>query len=298
MSMDELTHHDPPPGKRDPRRGALLLYLVGMIVALGVSPVLSVLESNAVDSTVAMFLMPICLLTPFFVTVGYSFALPLLWFRTTIGRYGMGALVPLPLWILFLLGTWLTYPDPDGKMWSQITACFVLALIGGCVPISLVMGIGRWRLGIGATDPIPIGVNDLFALITFVAVVFASLRHAGLFGDLEIGLMILIIAFYSLIGAVVFASLLLAMRMVLGADDRPLRPRNLLGVVLTMLLMTSVWSTLLISNDGVFSQSTSPILHLFLFSAISWLVAAGTALAIGCWLRRFEFRLTTAAMDR
>jgi hypothetical protein len=242
--------------------------------------------------------MPICLMTPFFVMVGYAFALPLLWFRTTIGRYGMGVLVPLPLWILFLLGTWLTYPDPDGQMWSQITACLVLGLIGGCVPISLVMGIGRWRLGIGATDPIPIGVNDLFALITFVAVVFASLRQSGLFGDLEIGLMMLIIAFYSLIGAVVFASLLLAMRMVLGADDRPLRRMNMIGVVLTMLLMTSVWSILLISNDGVFSQSTTPILHLFVFSAISWLIAAGTALAIGCWLRRFGFRLTTAAMDR
>ena len=73
--MSDLTHQvELPPEKRDPRRGVLLLYLVGMIVGLGVSPVLHVLESSAADSTVAMFLMPICLMTPFFVMVGYAFA--------------------------------------------------------------------------------------------------------------------------------------------------------------------------------------------------------------------------------
>ena len=72
---------------------------------------------------------------------------------------------------------------------------------------------------------------------------------------------------------------------------------NLIGVAFTMLLMTGAWSMLLLANDGVFSQSPDPILQLAILSAVSWLIAAGSAVAIGWWLRRYGFRLTSASIQ-
>ena len=299
--MNELPHpvHEPP-GGRDPLRGALLLYLLAMIAALGVHPVIKLSGSLTSTYDLNTFLIPIAAMIPFFVAVGFAFALPLLWFRTTIARYGMGVLVPIPLWILFALGAWLSFDEMDSEVWSQITVCLVLSLAGGCVPISLVMGLGRWRLGIGSTAPVPIGTKDLLGLITFVALALAYLRQSRLFDepDLPIGILILSISFYGLVGAVVFASLLLAMKITLDNDNRPFRPMNLVGVALTVLLTMGVWSILLMAGDGIFTASLEPFLLLLMYSAVSWLVAAGSALAIGWWLRRHGFRLSTAAIDR
>jgi len=71
---------------RDPTRGILLLYAAGVIVALGVIPVIHTAQSFSGFSWFGLAFVPVALMTPMLIMIGYAFAIPLLWFRNTIVR--------------------------------------------------------------------------------------------------------------------------------------------------------------------------------------------------------------------
>ena len=199
-----------------------------------------------------------------------------------------------------MLGFQLSADSIPVDMWVQATAVLLMALVGGFLPISVVMGISRWRLGFGYASPIPVGVNDFLALIAFVAVVFAYLRQTELFGGAgsDFGIVLLGISFYALIGAAVTSSLLIAMRLVLQIDGPRSFPMKLVEIAFTLLLVTTAWTLIWVSDSGSFSRGFNGVVELLVLCGVSWGVASGSAVAIAWWLRRCGCRLATATTEK
>ena len=148
--------------------------------------------------------------------------------------------------------------------------------------------------------PAPIGITDLMALTACGAVVLGFQRSWGPFSDEQIPLdtLVLITAFYSLVGAGIAMALLLPLRMMLGADRRPFLWPNLVGVALTVGVVTAAWALPIFSENWSGSVGISPLLMWLAISASTWLTAAATAVVVCWWLRRYRFELTSAALER
>jgi hypothetical protein len=284
---------------RHPIWGGVILLLIAAAESFLVGYVLSNITEWA-DEDSLEFLLPVTLLIPSLMTIGFAFTIPLLWLRRVAGRSLVALAAAFSLWGSLSLGLHLSQSGWDAEPWLQVTGVLLLAFVGASLPIGLVMWLFHWRIQAPgyAAPPAPIGIIDLMALTALGAVVFGYERMWGPFSDDQIpwNILVLITVFYSLIGVVITSSLLLAMRMMLGVDRRPFVWPNVVGMVLTVALVSATWA-LPFTSESV-PGSLPAVLMWLILSAVSWLTAAATACAVCWWLRRYGFQLTSTAMAR
>ena len=287
--------------ERDPVRGILVLFAASALLSLSVGPLISLIELFDSGDGIFEFVVPISLFFSALIMIGFAFAIPLLWFQRIAKRCFFAFVAPTALWLL-LLGGFVPFGDMDGESWLMGTSLLLLGCVGASIPLGLVMWLLRWRICVSGSvsSPVPVGIIDLMVLTALGAGIFAFLRQWGPFGDesIEMSLAIIIVAFYGLIGSVIASCLLLVMRMFLGVDRRPFCRPNLIGMALTVGLISAAWALPVFTEGGLGDGTMHPVLLWFILTATTCVVAAATAFGVCWWLRRYGFRLNTAAIER
>ncbi len=250
--------------RRNPKSGLVMLFAFAAAQAMFVGFLMARAEAWF-ELGWFEIVVPTVLVVPTLMMIGFSLTIPLLLFRSVAKRSLIGLLAAICISSLMILGFYLSdVYGFDADTCLDMTSVLLLGFVGALLPIGFVMSMFQWRIrapGFHA-PPAPIGITDLLALTACGAAVLGFQRSWGPFSDEQIPLNVLglITAFYSLIGAGIAMSLLLPLRMMLGADRRPFLWPNVVGVALTVGVVAATWALPIFSENWSANTGRSPVL--------------------------------------